>query len=97
MELADITYLSGWASNQGQVPQRVVDTVNHELRTPLTLIVGNAEVLQDLLLDLPEEARSAVGAIVRAGERLAALARTVTLMCEPEVVHEGRLSARTDA
>lgn len=84
MELADITYLSRWASDQGQLPQRVVDTVNHELRTPLTSIIGHAELLQDFVPDLPEDARTALAAIVRAGEKLSELARTVTVICEPQ-------------
>lgn len=82
MDLTDITYLSRWASDQVQIPQRVVDTVNHELRTPLTSIMGHVELLQELVLDMPEEARNAVAAIARAGERLANLAQAVTVICD---------------
>lgn len=43
---------------------RFLQTVGHELRTPLTVMLGRAELLQDV-----PEARAAADAIVRAGER----------------------------
>ena len=67
-----------------QLRERIVSTVNHELRTPLTSLIGNAELLHDLLDDLPEEAHRPLEAILRAGQALRRTAQTITDLVELE-------------
>jgi signal transduction histidine kinase len=71
-----------------------VVTVKHELFGPMTWIIGHAELLEDFLLDLPQEARGAVAAIVRAGEKLADLAHAVTSIYETRPDQPRRLQSR---
>jgi signal transduction histidine kinase len=47
-----------------------LDTLQHELRTPLAVLLGHAELLQDLGPALPDEARTSLACMVRAGTRL---------------------------
>jgi signal transduction histidine kinase len=63
---------------------RLVDTVNHELRTPLTSIMGHAELLVDMDLDMPEVARNSLRSIVRAGEKLQDIVETITELTDLE-------------
>lgn len=60
----------------------LVDVMNHELRTPLASLVGHIELLQELDLDLSEQAERSFAVIVGAASRLADLADTVSRVAD---------------
>jgi signal transduction histidine kinase len=59
--------------------------LQHELRTPLTVVLGHAELLQDLGPTLPEEARESLARMVRAGERLTLALDSVSAILDGRV------------
>jgi hypothetical protein len=59
--------------------------LQHELRTPLTVLLGHAELLQDLGPTLPEGARQSLACMVRAGERLTLALDSVSAMIDGRV------------
>lgn len=60
----------------------LVDVMNHQLRTPLASLVGHIELLQELDLDLSEEAWHSFEVIVGAASRLAHVADTVSRIAD---------------
>ena len=63
---------------QAALRDRLVETVNHQLRTPLTSLLGHAELLEDLLPDLPDWAARSLTAVIRSGRHLDDLVHAVS-------------------
>lgn len=74
----DITAERALTREQESLRDRLVETVNHQLRTPLTSLLGHAELLEDLLPDLPEWAGRSLEAVIRSGRHLDDLVRSVS-------------------
>ena len=74
----DVTGEHAALRQQAELRDRLVQTVNHELRTPLTTLLGHAELLEELLTDVPEPAAKSLRAVLKAGERLRDLAQTIS-------------------
>lgn len=74
----DITAERAVIREQAVLRDRLVETVNHQLRTPLTSLLGHAELLEDLLPDLPEWAARSLTAVIRSGRHLDDLVRAVS-------------------
>lgn len=74
----DITAERALTREQGILRDRLVETVNHQLRTPLTSLLGHAELLEDLLPDLPEWAGRSLQAVIRSGRHLEDLVHSVS-------------------
>lgn len=61
----------------------IVDVLNHEIRTPLTVVMGHAELLEEL--ELWGKAAHSVAAIAAAAQRLARVAEELAQVVGPEV------------
>ena len=73
---------------QGDVHDRLVVTLNREFRTPLTKLVGYAEILHDMSVDLPPEADRFLTKIREAADELTRLVDSVT---DPADLHRSNL------
>ena len=61
-----------------ELRERLIETINHEFRTPLSAVLGHAELLEDMRLDLPPAAQQFLAAIVDGARRLHALTEAVS-------------------
>ncbi|WP_170970339.1 PAS domain-containing sensor histidine kinase [Nocardioides jishulii] len=82
----DITAQRAQVERQNALRDRLVETVNHELRTPLTALLGHAEMLEDLVPQLPGWAATSLDRVLEAGERLSDLVRSVSALVDLEEV-----------
>lgn len=77
---------------EDQLHTQLIRTINHEFRTPLSLVLGNAELLADMRLDLPLDAQQLVDSLVDGAQRLHALTRAVSEMVDLHDVQDLHLS-----
>ncbi|GAB2854410.1 PAS domain-containing sensor histidine kinase [Nocardioides pacificus] len=82
--VADVTAERTALAEQEALRDRLIETVSHELRTPLASLLGHAELLEDLALDLPPQARRSLEALVAAGRRLHDVVDTVSELLDLE-------------
>lgn len=71
----------------------LVDVLNHEIRTPLAILMGYAELLEDL--GLGDEAAPAVTAISAAVDRLAKVADSLSRMADQDGIETEFLRLRS--
>ncbi|WP_121255014.1 PAS domain-containing sensor histidine kinase [Nocardioides ferulae] len=85
----DVTAEHRLAQTEEHLRHRLVDVINHQFRTPLTSVLGHGELLEDLGVELPAQARSSLDRIVSASRRLAGLTEAVSALVDLE--QAGRL------
>jgi PAS domain S-box-containing protein len=78
----DVTTAHLQTRRERLIRDRLIDTINHHLRTPLSLVLGNAEVLEDMALHLPSAAQRTIDSLVRGARRLHELTQTVSSLVE---------------
>lgn len=71
----------------------VVDVLNHEIRTPLAILMGHAEILEDLALE--DQAAHSVTAIAAAAARLAKVADALSRIADSDGVEAEFLRIRS--
>lgn len=74
----DVTAEQAALTRQGDLRDRLLETVNHHLRTPVTNLLGYAEILEEEKQQLPAQCRRAVDAVLRASHELSSLLATVS-------------------
>ncbi|MCW2735724.1 histidine kinase dimerization/phospho-acceptor domain-containing protein [Nocardioides sp.] len=82
---ADATDEQPIVSLPPEIRRQRLGVLQHELRTPLAVLLGHAELLQDLGPALPEEARESLAAMLRAGERLTLALDSVSAILDGRV------------
>lgn len=60
----------------------VIDLLNHELRTPLAALLGHSELLHEMDLEVPDQARRSMAAMNRACSKLAEVADLVSRLAD---------------
>lgn len=71
----------------------VVDVLNHEIRTPLAILMGHAEMLEDLALE--DQAARSVSVISAAAARLAKVADALSRIADSDGVETEFLRLRS--
>lgn len=89
----DITAERAVLREQTALRDRLVETVNHQLRTPLTSLLGHAELLEDLLPDLPDWAVRSLNSVIASGRRLNDLVRAVSDLVDLDAAQDVECSA----
>lgn len=84
----DITAEHRHDQRQARLRERLITTLNHHFRTPLSLVLGNAEVLEDLRIDLPPEVQRSIEALARGAKKLHDLTRAVSELVEFDSAHD---------
>lgn len=84
----DVTAERRLRHHQADLRDRLIATINHYFRTPLSLVLGNAEVLEDLRGDLPTDTQRSIEALARGAKQLHKLTRAVSELVELDAAHD---------
>jgi signal transduction histidine kinase len=74
----DVTAEHARVRTEHELRDLLIDTINHGLRTPLTLVLGHAELLEDMEIELPSDVEKSISALVAGATMLSELTRQVS-------------------